>query len=242
MDFFCSKHCVLKVFRPVDQWVETFITGGSVAINVHDEIGYFFQTKKGLRQGDPLSPLFNIVANMLTILINRAKDDGQLSGVVPHLLDGGLSILEYADDTNLFMEHDLEKSRTMKLLLYAFEQASGLKINFHKSGLYCFGEAREVETQYTKLFGCKSRAFPMTYLGIPIHFRKPMNGDCKKVEERFEKRLSSWKGKHLSIGGRLTLINSVLSSLPLYMMSFFAIPKGVPKKLDYFRSRFFLAK
>jgi hypothetical protein len=61
----------------VDQWAETFITGGSVAINLHDRLDNFFQTKKGLRQGDPLSPpLFNIVANMLTILINRAKDDG----------------------------------------------------------------------------------------------------------------------------------------------------------------------
>jgi hypothetical protein len=54
-----------------------------------------------------------------------------------------------------------------------------------------------------------------------------------------KKRLSSWKGKHLSVGGRLTLINSVLSSLPMYMMSFFLIPKEVLKKLDYFRSRFF---
>jgi hypothetical protein len=45
-----------------------------------------------------------------------------------------------------------------------------------------------------------------------------------------EKRLASWKGKHLSIGGRLTVINSVLSSLPMYMMSFFAIPKDVLKK------------
>ena len=60
-----------------------------------------------------------------------------------------------------------------------------------------------------------------------------------KIQERFEKRLSSWKGKHLSTGGHLTLINSVLSSLPMYMMSFFEIPKGVRKKLDYFRSRFF---
>jgi hypothetical protein len=76
-------------------------------------------------------------------------------------------------------------------------------------------------------------------LGIPIHYRKLSNSDWKRVEERFEKRLNSWKGKHLSIGGKLTLINSVLSSLPMYMMSFFAIPRGVLKKIDYFRSRFF---
>jgi hypothetical protein len=70
----------------------------------------------------------------------------------------------------------------------------------------------------------------MNYMGISIHFRKLRNSDWRKVEERFEKRLSSWKGKHLSIGGRLTLINSVLSSLPLYMMSFFNVPRGVFKK------------
>ena len=55
-------------------WIKSFISGGSVAINVNDEVGPFFQTKKGLRQRDPLSPiLFNIVADMLALFINRAK-------------------------------------------------------------------------------------------------------------------------------------------------------------------------
>src|SRR6266540_5160824 len=90
-----------------------------------------------------------------------------------------------------------------------------------------------------EIFGYKAEEFPFCYLGIPIHFKRLKNSDWKKVEERIEKRLSSWKGKHLSIGDRLTLINSVLSSLPMYMMSFFEVPKCVLKKLDYFRSRFY---
>jgi hypothetical protein len=70
--------------------------------------------------------------------------------------------------------------------------------------------------------------------------RKLSNRDWRMVEERFQKKLSSWKGKMLSSGGRLVLINSgVLSSLPMCMMSFFRIPKGVLEKLDYYRSRFF---
>jgi hypothetical protein len=176
---------------------------------------------------------------MLAILMNRVKVDGQISGVVPHLIDGGLSILQYADDIILFMDHDLEKARNKKLLLCTFEKVSGLKINFHKSESFCVGNAQDHLDQYAELFGCKSSDFLIRYLGIPIYFRKLRNAEWRKVEERFERRLDSWKGKHLLIGGRLTLINSVLSSLPTYMMSFFALPKGVQNKLDYFRSRFY---
>jgi hypothetical protein len=80
----------------------------------------------------------------------------------------------------------------------------------------------------------------LNYLGIRIHYKRLQNSDQRKIEERVEKRRARWKVKLISIGGRLTLINSVLSSLPIYMMSFFAISKGVLKKLGYFRSRFYL--
>jgi hypothetical protein len=82
---------------------------------------------------------------MLTILINRAKGKGQLSEVIPHLVDDGLSILQYADDTILFMDHNFEQAKNMNLLLSAFEQLSSLKINFHKSEIFCFGEAKDYE-------------------------------------------------------------------------------------------------
>ena len=116
-----------------------------MGIKVNDEIGPYFQTKRGLRQGDPMSPiLFNIVADMLALLIKRAKDDGQIRGVIPNFLDGGLSILQYADDTIIFIDHDLEQAKNLKLLLCAFEQVSGLKINFHKSEIFCYVAAKEM--------------------------------------------------------------------------------------------------
>jgi hypothetical protein len=93
--------------------------------------------------------------------------------------------------------------------------------------------------QYEQLFGCKKGSYPFNYLGIPMHYRRLNNKDWATIEERIEKKLSSWKGKYLSVGDRLVLINSVLSSLPMFMLSFFEIPKGVLKKIDYFRSRFF---
>jgi hypothetical protein len=98
-----------------------FIQGGSTRVKVNDAIDHYFQTKKGLRQGDPLSSLlFNIIVDMLAILIVRAKEDGQI-GLTPHLVEGGISILQYANDIILFMEHNLQKAVNMKLILSIFE-------------------------------------------------------------------------------------------------------------------------
>ena len=72
-----------------------------------------------------------------------------------------------------------------------------------------------------------------------MHYKRLKNSDWKGVDERFQKRLSGWKGKLLSAGGKVVLINSVLSSLPLFMFSFFKVPREVLKKLDFYRSRFF---
>jgi hypothetical protein len=120
---------------------------------------------------------------MLAILIKRAKAKGQIEGVIPHLVDDGLYVLQYADDIILFMEHDLEKARNMKLLLCAFEEFSGLKINFHKSEVFCFEEAKNYEAHYEQLFGCRQGSFPFKYLGIPMHFRKLNNKDWEMIEE-----------------------------------------------------------
>jgi hypothetical protein len=66
----------------------------------------------------------------------------------------------------------------------------------------------------------------MTYLGILIYYRRLTNAEWKVVEERLQKHLSNWKGKLLSVAGRLVLINFALTNMVLYMLSFFQVPKG----------------
>jgi hypothetical protein len=127
---------------------------------------------------------------MLVVLISRAKEAGQILGVVPHLVDEGLSILQYADDTIIFIDNDIERDKNIKLLFCAFEQLSGLKINFHKSEMFCYGAARARQLEYTLIFGCDLGSYPFRYLGIPMHHRKLMNKDWKHFEERFQKRLN----------------------------------------------------
>jgi hypothetical protein len=78
---------------------------------------------------------------------------------------------------------------------------------------------------------------PMSYLGVPIDHKTLSNSQWAKTEEKFEKKLSVWQGRYLSLGGRLTLINSSLSNIPLYMLSLYLAPSSVLKKMDIFRRR-----
>ena len=104
------------------------------------------------------------------------------------------------------------------------------------------------------MFGCKEGNFPFRYLGIAMHFRKLSNKVSSLIEEHFEKqKFGSWKGKLLSSGGRLVLINSVLSSLSMFMMFFFLFLKeylkgwittdpGFFSQCDDHRKKYTLAK
>jgi hypothetical protein len=152
--------------------MEKVVTKGSVRVQVNDDLGHFFQTKKGLQQGDPLSPiLFNLVANMLTVLIERSKSLGFFDGLVPHLVEDGLSILLYTDDTILFLDDDFEKAKGLKVVLSAFEKLSGLKINFHKSELFCFGENKRDLGIMFDLLAVKRASFVTTPPEIIPYYR-----------------------------------------------------------------------
>jgi hypothetical protein len=122
-------------------WIMKVVRGGRCAVKVNDTIGPYFPTYAGVRQGDPLSPiLFDIVGDGLAIIIKKAQTEGLVKGLVPHLVDGGVWILQYADDTILLLDDDLDNARNIKFILCLFEQISGLKINFHKSEIFCLGE------------------------------------------------------------------------------------------------------
>jgi hypothetical protein len=80
------------------------------------------------------------------------------------------------------MEHNIKKARNLKLILSAFEQLSGLKINVHKGELFYFDEAQDHVGLYAD--GRQQCQFPVRYLGILIHYRRLTNAEWKMMEER----------------------------------------------------------
>jgi hypothetical protein len=138
---FLEEVLILKEFP--DKWVEWIkqaVQGGRVSINVNNEHGRYFRTFKDLRQGDPLSLLlFNLVVDALSALLEAASRNGRISGLVPHLVEGGLTHLQYVDDTVVMIQMEEESMVNLKLVLYCFESMSEMEINYHKSEVFVIG-------------------------------------------------------------------------------------------------------
>ena len=85
----------------------------------------------------------------------------------------------------LFLDHDINNAMYMKLLLCTFKQLSDVKINFDKSEIFCFVQAKHYEMQFSQLFGCKTITYiPFRYLDLPMHYTKPNNNDENGIEKK----------------------------------------------------------
>ncbi|KAK1278996.1 hypothetical protein QJS04_geneDACA014463 [Acorus gramineus] len=88
------------------------------------------------------------------------------------------------------------------------------------------------------IFQCHTSEFPICHLGLPLHLGKFLKSEWSPLIERFEQRLEGWKGNLLSSGGRVILLQAVLSNLPIFFLSLFKIPKGVLARINAIRKRF----
>ena len=99
-------------------------------------LGKTFHCKRGVRQGDPLSPLlFVLAADLLQSALNAARNNGLLSLPIPLNHSQDFPILQYADDTLIIMEVKLDQLTALKDILRLFSLSTGLKVNFSKSML-----------------------------------------------------------------------------------------------------------
>ena len=222
------------------KWVMQTVQGGQVCVNVNGQRSSYFKTYQGLRQGDPLSPtLFNTVAEVLGVMMNKARHKGIVSGLMDHLIPGGVTHVQYADDTMIMTDCSESSVLNLKIILYCFEWLSGLKINFHKSELFVFGPDQTTKEKYANMLNCKLGALPIKYLGIPIDDQCLGLAAFVPLVQKLHKRLDPWKGKNMSSGGRLVLSNTCLSRLPMYTMGFYLLRAGTHEKMDSIRSKFF---
>ncbi|PWA80255.1 reverse transcriptase domain, Reverse transcriptase zinc-binding domain protein [Artemisia annua] len=221
-------------------WIGACLQSSSMSVLVNGSPTAEFNLERGIRQGDPLSPfLFILAAEGLNAMVNEAVDRGVFKGIKVGTDNVVVSHLQYADDTIFFGEWDKDNAKNLMCILNCFEKVSGLKVNLNKSRLYGVGVNSDEVVNMARWMQCSVGEFPFTYLGLPIGKCMRRESAWRGVVEKFKKRLCEWKAKTMSFGGRLTLVKSVLGSLPLYYFSMFRVPLCVTKKLERIRKDFF---
>nr|GEU41956.1 RNA-directed DNA polymerase, eukaryota [Tanacetum cinerariifolium] len=221
------------------KWIRgTFIYANS-SILVNGSPTKEFSSHRGLKQGDPLAPyLFILVMESLHLSFNRAIEEGVFKGI---LLPGSLHLshLFYADDAMFLGEWSHTNFHGIVNILKSFYFASGLQINLNKSQLLGVGVPHSDVVNAATLIGCSIMNDSFRYLGVLVGHHSSRLSAWDDTIDKLKGRLSKWKMKTLSIGGRFTLLKSVLGATPIYNMSIFKVPRGILKVMESIRRRFF---
>jgi hypothetical protein len=151
-------------------WIAMLLRTASTRVLVNGAVGRVFSHGRGLRQGDPLSPLlFVLVIDVLSAMFRAAES----LGVLPPL-PAGLRhhVLLYADDVVVFAVLSITELAVVKGILQCFGEASGLHVNFQKSSVAPIQCSQELVDSVSANIGCPIRQLPCTYLGLPLSLKK----------------------------------------------------------------------
>ncbi|GKU91977.1 hypothetical protein SLEP1_g5773 [Rubroshorea leprosula] len=234
---------VLIDFNLPDQLVRLImfsVTSLQLSVIWNGEELPYFQPKRGLRQGDPLSPyLFIMVMEKLSHMIMSRLQEHKWTPF--RLSHGGLTLshLFFADDLMLFGKASITQIETIIDCLSEFARRSGLEINLGKSKLFV---SPNIQGQLANSFS-SACGIPLThdlgiYLGVPIIHGRFKASNYKYILEKMQIKLAGWKQKSLSLAGRRTLVQSVTSSIPTYTMQTVLLPSSTCSAIDSLNRKF----
>ena len=217
--------------------ISHLLATASTKIIVNGEPGNSIRHQRGLRQGDPLSPmLFILVMDVLNSLFIKAESLGLLQPLTRG--SAGQRISLYVDDVALFIRPVENEMNLTTSILEVFGEASGLHTNFQKSCAIPI-RCEEVETTaISTTLTCSLAEFPCTYLGATISDRKLRKSDLMPWVEKIGNKLPSWKANLMNMAGRATWVRFVLSALPIHVLIALNVPKWFIKAINKIRRAF----
>ncbi|GKB06393.1 hypothetical protein Tco_0834626 [Tanacetum coccineum] len=184
------------------KWIMACVTSASFSICINGNVHGYFMGKRGLRQGDLLSPyLFTLVMEILTLILQRR-----------------------VHDLFIFTHGDVESASVIKASLDEFKKVSGLIPSIPKSTAFFCNVLNHVKAAILNFMPFAEGELPVNYLGVPLISSRLLNKDCKVLVEKARNRIGDWKNKSLSYSGRLQLCKSVISSMQVYWASILVIP------------------
>ncbi|XP_019435063.1 PREDICTED: uncharacterized protein LOC109341584 [Lupinus angustifolius] len=184
--------------------------------------------------------LFLMVAEGSIGLVGKARSNGALED---YKIGGdGVEVcdLQFVDDTIIVCKPSHKNLFCLKTILRCFELASVMKVNSNKSSRFGIRLSDSTISAVINFLFCKIDSLPFTYLDIPIRANPRRISTWQYMIVVVSKRLASWKCKHISFGGRLILLNYVLSNISTYMLSLYKAPKNILTKIVSLHRNFLL--
>ena len=198
-----------------------------------------FEPLKGLRQGDHLASfLFLIAAEGLAGVVRQAEEKMLVESIEVGKKRVKVSMLQYADDTLFFCKASIQSVLTLKAIPKCFELASGLKVNYSKSKVGVVGVNINQTMIFAAFLNCDIMKATFSYMGVKVGGNHKRCVFWEGILIKLRSRLSAWKGKSLSLAGRVYLIKSVLTSLPLFYVSLFCMPTTVVREVKRIQKNF----
>ena len=134
-----------------------------------------------------------------------------------------LSHLVFADDLFLISAATTKSFEVIKKTMLEFGSMFGLSPNLQKCQIFIAGlDAQEADSS-RDIMQMPRRMLPVKYLGLPLISSRLSYKDCHPIFIKMEQKIKSWANKKLSYGGRLQLIQSVLTRIYLHWCSVFIV-------------------
>ena len=218
-------------------WIASLVSTASTRVLLNGDPGNLICNARGLRQGDPLSPmLFILVMEMLQCLFQRAASLGVLSPPASQVIQHQCSL--YADDVVLFVNPAAQDMITTKEILALFGDASGLHTNLQKSLIAPIACSDSEVTLAAQLFLAEISDFPIKYLGLPLTVRRPRKAHLQPLVDCVAAYIPTWKASLLNKAGRLTLVKVTMSAACVHTLISLKVPDWVFQEIDKRRRGF----
>lgn len=173
----------------------------SLSILINESHTIDFQARKGLRQRDFFLCFFS-----LSWLIENVHSSLSFH---PFKLSYNLEfdLLQFTEDTIIVGQASWETIWSIKVVVHGFELTSSLCVNFYKNLILGFNVDSDFLMATSDFLSCAISLFPFTFLGLPIGANPSRRSSWDPILSKLRNKLSSWKGKFVSLGGRVIILN-----------------------------------
>lgn len=232
--------CALGFDKTWINWVMKCVTSVTYSVLINDQAHGMIVPQRGLRQGDPLSPLlFVLCTEGLSHLLLKAEHEGKVEGIKFGASGPAVNHMLFADDCLFACKVQQDQSMYLLHLLKTYEQGTGQMINPAKSSIIFGKGVSEVNKNRVKQsLGIMAEGGEGKYLDLPEVLKGSKVTSFSYLKERMAAKVSGWYAKTLSQGGKEIMLKTVASAIPVHTMSVYKIPQTLVASMHSIMANF----